>query len=232
VPFDPGSAERPEDARAAPSAEPSSVAAAQTEPARARLVLNVGSGPARREKLHRAFHGGDWREIRLDLDIRVRPDIVASTADLAFLRDGSLDAIWSSHTIEHLYEHEVRAALSGMTRVLRRDGFVLLTTPDIVKVAVEIAAGRLEDPMYASPAGPITPVDVLFGLRSAIAAGNTFMAHRTAFSAARLGRFLVEAGFAEARVWYGEGFDLWAIGLMPDADFEAIAASMRPDVAA
>lgn len=227
--LEPSSAEGVEDARAVPSADP---AAPPAGAARRRLVLNVGSGPARREKLHRAFHGDDWREIRLDLDVRVRPDIVASTADLAFLRDGSLDAIWSSHTIEHLYEHEVRTALAGMTRVLRRDGFVLLTTPDIVKVAVEIAAGRLEEPMYASPAGPITPVDVLFGLRSAIAAGNGFMAHRTCFSSVRLGRFLVEAGFAEARVWDGEGFDLWAIGLMPDADFEAIAASMRPDAAA
>lgn len=214
------------EAAAAPAAERE--AAAGTDlPVRTRLVLNVGSGPARREKLHRAFHGPDWHEIRLDLDARVRPDIVASTADLAFLRDDSLDAIWSSHTIEHLFEHEARAALAGMARVLRPDGFVLLTTPDIVKVATQIAAGRLEEPMYASPAGPITPVDVLFGLRSAIAAGNAFMAHRTCFSAPRLGRMLVEAGFAEARVWDGEGFDLWAIGLMPGADYDGIAALMR-----
>jgi SAM-dependent methyltransferase len=198
-------------------------------PPRSRLVLNVGSGPASRDKLHPAFHGADWHEIRLDIDRRVRPSLVASTADLGCLRDGSLDAIWSSHNIEHLFEHDVRSAMAEMARVLRPDGFALITTPDIVKVAAEIAAGRLEETMYLSPAGPISPIDVLFGLRSSIAAGNHFMAHRTGFSAPRLGRLLVEAGFAEARIWDGEGFDLWAIGMMQQADFAGIAATMRHD---
>jgi SAM-dependent methyltransferase len=193
------------------------------------LVLNVGSGPASRDKLHPAFHGAGWHEIRLDIDRRVRPSLVASTADLGCLRDRSLDAIWSSHNIEHLFEHDVRSAMAEMARVLRPDGFALITTPDIVKVAAEIAAGRLEETMYLSPAGPISPIDVLFGLRSSIAAGNHFMAHRTGFSAPRLGRLLVEAGFAEARVWDGEGFDLWAIGMMHQADFAGIAATMRHD---
>jgi SAM-dependent methyltransferase len=218
--------------RGSGSASAGGDAEAGCAPPRPRLVLNVGSGPARRDKLHPAFHGAQWHEIRLDLDIRVRPTFVASTANLGCLRDRSLDAIWSSHNIEHLFEHDVRSAMAEMARVLRPDGFALITTPDIVKVAAEIAAGRLEETLYVSPAGPIAPIDVLFGLRTSIAAGNHFMAHRTAFSAPRLGRLLVEAGFAEARVWDGDGFDLWALGLMPQAAFGAIAASMRPDAPA
>jgi SAM-dependent methyltransferase len=199
----------------------SPAAAAQTQDD-ARVVLHVGCGRPNPDKLHPLFRGGDWRELRLDIDPRVQPDIVASMVDLGCIEDASIDAVWSSHNIEHLFEHEVREALSEIVRVLKPTGFALITTPDLVRVACEIAAGRLEDTLYLSPAGPIAAVDVLFGLRSSVAAGNPYMAHRTGFSAERLGRFLVEAGFAEARVWDGTTFDLWALGLMPDADESGI----------
>ncbi|MFO1151923.1 MAG: class I SAM-dependent methyltransferase [Alsobacter sp.] len=176
-------------------------------------LLHVGCGPYQPDKLHPWFRGPRWREIRLDIDPRVRPDIVASLTDLGCFPDGSVDAVWSSHNIEHLHEHELEIALAEIVRVLKPTGFALFTTPDLVRVAQEIAAGRLEDTLYVSPAGPITPIDVLYGLRRSIAAGNGFMAHRTGFSVDRLGRVLVEAGFAEARVWPGRSFDLWAVGL-------------------
>jgi len=38
--------------------------------------LNVGCGYPLRQKLHPHFHGSEWREIRLDLDPAVQPDIV------------------------------------------------------------------------------------------------------------------------------------------------------------
>jgi predicted SAM-dependent methyltransferase len=183
-----------------------------------RRVLHVGCGVANPAKLHEVFRGPDWQELRLDIDPRVRPHIVASSVDLGCLRTGSCDAVWSSHNLEHLYEHEARRALAEMVRVLKPDGFALITLPDILSAAEAIVAGRFEDPLYVSPAGPIAPVDVLFGLRRSVEAGNTYMAHRTGFTADRLGRFLVEAGFAEARVWEGGSFDLWAVGLMPQAD--------------
>jgi Family of unknown function (DUF6212) len=44
-----------------------------------KTVLNVGCGYPLRQKLHRHFHGPEWRELRLDLDPAVCPDIVCMT---------------------------------------------------------------------------------------------------------------------------------------------------------
>jgi len=47
-----------------------------------KIVLNVGCGYPLRQKLHRHFHGPEWREVRLDLDPAVQPDIVCSITDM------------------------------------------------------------------------------------------------------------------------------------------------------
>lgn len=73
-----------------------------------------------------------------------------------------------------------------------------------------MAADSLEDTAYVSPAGPIAPLDIIYGHRASIARGNRFMAHRTGFTAKTLGNALVHAGFAQARV-SRSGFDLWVL---------------------
>ncbi len=55
--------------------------------------------------------------------------------DMAEVEAESVDAIFSSHNLEHLYPHEVPVALSEFMRVLRSDGFVVLTCPDLKAVA-------------------------------------------------------------------------------------------------
>ena len=85
-----------------------------------------GCGPFSAEKLHSVFRGPNWREIRVDIDPAVKPDIQASITDLRKdVPDASIDAIWSSHNIEHLYDHEVDPALREFVRVLRPEGFAL-----------------------------------------------------------------------------------------------------------
>jgi SAM-dependent methyltransferase len=181
-----------------------------------RTVLHVGCGPAAAGRLHAWFTSEAWSELRVDVDPAVRPDMVASITDLSVIGDAEVDAIWASHVLEHLADHDVPVALREMTRVLRPDGFALVTSPDIVTAARAIVAGRLEDTMYVSPAGPVAALDVLYGFRPALRCGRGYMAHRTAFTEGRLGRLMVEAGFAEVRV-ATHGSDLWALALMPDA---------------
>jgi hypothetical protein len=48
--------------------------------------------------------------------------------------------------------------------------------------------------------GPIAPLDILYGHRPSLASGNTFMAHRTGFTADTLGAALIKAGFAAVMI--------------------------------
>ena len=48
------------------------------------------------------------------------------------------------------------------------------------------------------------------------------MCHRTGFTEERLGKVIIAAGFNEARVLKGRNYDLWALGLMANADREHI----------
>ncbi len=173
-----------------------------------KTVLHVGCGPYNPAKLHKTFHGPGWRELRLDIDPRVAPDIVASMTVLP-LAGQAVDAVSSSHGLEHLYAQEVAVALSEFHRVLKPDGFALITLPDLQKVTELVAADSLEGTAYVSPTGPIAPIDMIYGHRASIARGNRFMAHRTGFTAKTLGNPLFHARFAQARV-SRSGFDLWA----------------------
>jgi predicted SAM-dependent methyltransferase len=180
-----------------------------------KIVLNVGCGYPLRQKLHRHFHGPEWREIRLDLDPAVQPDIVCSMTDMRPVSANTIDAVWSSHNLEHLQRHEVPLALGEFIRVLKPRGLVLLTLPDLQQVAQLVVDDRLEDEAYYSPSGPVTPLDMIFGHTASVARGNRFMAHRTGFTARSLHQALTEAGFAEARVRAGGSFDLWASAYKP-----------------
>ena len=180
----------------------------------ARRVLHVGCGAADPSKLPEAFFPpGAWREVRLDIDPGVAPDIVASITEMPMVGDGSVDAVWSAHNLEHLASHEVPVALAEFHRVLAPGGFVLVTMPDLQQVAELVAQGRLEDAAYISAMGPIAPLDMLYGFRPALAAGNAFMGHRTGFTAGTLAVHLQTAGFQTVRVQRDGHFALWGSGV-------------------
>lgn len=183
-----------------------------------RQLLHVGCGPVRRERLPVCFRTAQWQEIRFDIDPNVNPDIVGSITDLGMIADASVDAIWSSHNIEHLNSYEVPLALEEFKRVLKPAGFALITVPDLRAVATHIANDNLEKPLYISAAGPISALDIVFGHQASLIAGNHFMAHRTGFTASTLGQSLIDAGFDEVRVHEGTRWDLWAIATMPETD--------------
>jgi SAM-dependent methyltransferase len=183
---------------------------------RPRTVLHVGCGAADPAKLPEAyFPPGEWRELRLDIDPGVAPDIVASLTDMGMVDDGSVDAVWSAHNLEHLWSHEVPVALAEFARVLRPGGFLLVTMPDLQQVAALVAEGRLEDPAYMSMLGPIAPLDMIYGFRPSLAQGNAFMGHRTGFVAGTLHAHLSTAGFVDVRVERDGRFALWAVGTRP-----------------
>jgi predicted SAM-dependent methyltransferase len=174
--------------------------------------LHIGCGPKRKDKTTRGFNTAAWTELRFDIDESVNPDLVGTMTDMSAVADESVDAIFSSHNIEHLYPHEVPLALKEFLRVLKPEGFLVLTCPDLKSVCALVAEDKFLDAAYTSPAGPIAPIDILYGYRPAMERGNLFMAHRCGFTQKVLIGTLQAAGFkmiaSKARP---AAFDLWAI---------------------
>ncbi|KQX22750.1 hypothetical protein ASD39_07550 [Sphingomonas sp. Root50] len=187
-------------------------------------VLHVGCGRATIEKMTPGFQR-DWREIRFDIDPGVEPDIVGTTTDMEAVADGSVDAVYSSHNIEHVYAHQVKQVLGEFRRVLKPDGFLVVTCPDIQPVARFVAEGKLTEPLYISPAGPISALDILYGHGKAIENGQEYMAHRTAFTVNTLGAAMRSAGFRTTGI-RKYGLELWAIGVAADSASDLVIKLM------
>lgn len=193
-----------------------------------KTFLHVGCGRKRKAQAGAGFQGDDWREIRLDIDPGVEPDIVGTMTAMPAVAGGSVDAVFSSHNIEHLYPHEVPVALAEFARVLNDDGYAVITCPDLQSVCALVAQDRLTQPAYTSPAGPIAPLDILYGHRKSLAQGNLYMAHRCGFTLKILLGTLKAAGFANVfGVRRAAHFDLWAA-----ASKKALSAAAQQVLAA
>lgn len=190
-------------------------------------VLHVGCGAPNPTKLHHFFRTPEWQEVRLDIDPACQPDIIANMLEMSPVATASVAAIYSSHNLEHLYPHEVAVALKEFRRVLVPDGLLLVTLPDLQGVAELIAQDKLEDTAYHSPAGPITPLDILYGHRRSLARGNLYMAHHTGFTAKTLATALLRAGFAQVIVRRDGKLNLWAIAFTRDQTTEQLAAARQ-----
>ena len=180
-----------------------------------KTVLHVGCGSWRPDALHSTFQKPGWAEIRLDINPDVEPDIVASMTDMSQVQDGSVDAVWSSHSLEHLYAHEVPRALGEFYRVLRPNGSALVRVPDLEKAAEFVLQIGLCGIAFTSPSGPIMPLDILYGHSGAIAKGETAMQHKTGFTAQTLKRAYGQAGFSNVIVTQ-RNLDLVALGKKVD----------------
>ena len=178
----------------------------KTEP-QIKTVLHVGCG---RERIHPLFSGDGWSETRLDIDPDVRPHIVASITSMDAVENEAVDAVYSSHNLEHLFDHEVPVCLKEFLRVLKPDGFALIGVPNLKKAVELIANDKLDEPAYISPAGPIYALDILYGFRPAIASGNTYMAHKTGFTPSSLGNLILSSGFALVKIAEDSDFGIWA----------------------
>ena len=159
-----------------------------------KTFLHVGCGPETKSQT-RGFNNDGWKEIRFDIDKNVNPDIVGTLTDMKLVKTNSVDAIYSSHNIEHVFPHEVPIVLKEFHRVLKDDGMVVLKCPDLQSVCEAVVNDKLLEPLYESPAGPISPIDILYGYRKAIAQGNEYMAHKGGFTYSVLKGAFEEAGF-------------------------------------
>jgi len=130
-------------------------------------VLHAGCG---REPLPEWFPA--CVEVRLDANARCEPDVVASVTELGDI--GEFDMVYCSHVLEHVYPHEVHKVVSEFHRVLKPGGKAIIIVPDLED------AKATEEILYVSPAGPITGLDLMYGMREMIE-DNPYMAHHCGF---------------------------------------------------
>ena len=159
-----------------------------------KTLLNVGCGLSNISQI-KGFDKDDWKEIRLDIDSAVKPDVVGSSTDMSLIETGSVDAVYSSYNLDHIYPHEVPIALKEFYRVLNEDGIAVVRCPDIQTVCELIAQDKLLELLYESEIGPIYPIDVIYGNRWQIQNGNEYMAKKVGFTYSALDASFAEAGF-------------------------------------
>jgi SAM-dependent methyltransferase len=177
-----------------------------------RVWLNIGSGPVGGGLRPPGLQPAEWCELRLDADPAVQPDVLAPAHDLSALSDASVDAVFSSHCIEHLYLDQAVPALREWRRVLRDDGFLLLVCPDLQAAAEMVAHDRLFDVAYAG----IRPYDLIFSHQGLVAQGraqgHSFMEHKSGYTLSSLRQCVSEAGFAmHAGMRLRPRFELWLL---------------------
>lgn len=143
-----------------------------------------------------------YREVRLDIDPEVKPEILASITDLGNI--GPYNAVFCQHCLEHLYPQDVPRALKEFYRVLAPDGVLALFVPDLED------AKPTDDVLFESPAGPIAGLDLFYGHRKALAAGMIYMAHHTGFTQHSLRAAIEQAGFGGGVITRHYPFNLGA----------------------
>lgn len=129
---------------------------------------------------------GECEEVRLDIDPEVQPDVVASITDMGEI--GEFDAAYCAHALEHLYPWQVVAALEEFYRVIKPGGYAMFFVPDLEGLTPS------DEVLYECPCGPITAMDLFYGLQWALQE-NPYMAHHTGFTSATLKKQLEEVGF-------------------------------------
>lgn len=180
-------------------------------------ALNVGSG-GEGAPMPGIYEG--WEIVRLDLDPTAQPDLLMDVRDISTLAPEQFDAVYSSHNLEHLYRHDLRAVIHGMWHVLNDGGFVDIIVPNVGKVLAEVVAQGLDldSFLYQTPGGPICVRDVLWGYSKFCEYSQRpeLYLHRNGFSKHTLGMLLMHSGFSSVVV-VGAEWDLRVIGFKQPA---------------
>lgn len=163
------------------------------------LLLNVGGGG---RSLPERYAG--WEQHLLDVDPGCEPDFCIDAKDI--VGNGPLcewyDAVYTSHTLEHFYQHDVPAVLAGFLYALKPGGLVDIVVPNLAECVREMQARGhdVNDVWYRVNGLPITFHDTLFGWSVAMRQGKMAYAHKCGFTGASLLAALTAAGFTDVQV--------------------------------
>lgn len=175
-------------------------------------LLHVGCGPKLKESIPEIFK--DYEEIRQDIDKKVNPDYCCSITDMSVIESNQFDAVFSSHCLEHLHPFDILPTLEEINRLLNDNGFVFIRVPDLEVVAEYILKGMINTTVYISDAGPVTPLDMIYGFKY-YTKRNPFMEHKCGFTVNSLIDALRSARFGQV-TGRRYGFDVQAVAAKTD----------------
>lgn len=145
------------------------------------------------------------QEVRLDIDPGSNPDIVGDMADLPD-GIGPFDAVYSSHSLEHLPPYKVAPCLEGFKRVLKPGGAVIVFVPDLEGLM------PTDDILYEVEGGPVRARDLFYGWGICLKE-RPYMAHQNGFIQATLRAALEAAGFAQVKATRLPDWNLMGVGV-------------------
>ena len=96
----------------------------------------------------------------------------------------------------------------------------------ILSRVVYIVNGNLTEPIYESPAGPIAPIDIIYGHRRSLKAGRHYMAHKCGFTIKVLLGVLKNCGF-NSGAGSTDGISIWVNAIKPEDKLKEIENRFR-----
>jgi len=117
-------------------------------------------------------------------------DIKADATNLIMFEDDSIDLIESHHMIEHLSFTDLDNALIEWHRVLRDDGLLVITFPDITYVSMQWFMYSIIYPVFPRPEKLDYIAKMFVGSQE-----HDGMFHKNAFDLRRMRRILSRHGF-------------------------------------
>jgi predicted SAM-dependent methyltransferase len=177
------------------------------------ILLNIGAGSEPLNIAALANH----KELRYDNDETSNPDILGDIASMNMIPAQSVDVLWASHIIEHVFWGEIPGVFGEIKRILKKDGCAILITPNLGSLGPYME-DRIDETVYTTSAGPIAPLDMLYGYRGFTSRGMTGMMHKIGFNARLLHTALNTCGLTNNRI-YKTPFEIIAVvGAHPELE--------------
>lgn len=162
------------------------------------IYLNIGVGPSpihiqHVQLMESVGNISDW--VFVDKYVK-EPHILNYDARNIPYDDDSIDAVYSSHLVEHLGMKEVHVVLGEWYRILRKKGKIIINVPDIQWAARELL-NQIDGDHPISPVfnTPAKVMEIFFGNQD-----HEGEFHKSGFTDKILHVCLSDAGFNNIRV--------------------------------
>lgn len=107
-------------------------------PKGSKKIVDLGSGP-----LEDSYNTSEGTVIRVDVREDVQPDYRCDIRNTPF-ETGSIDVVFSSHTLEHFARCDVEKVVDEMIRIMKPDGELRLLLPNLKWAAQHIMNGEVD----------------------------------------------------------------------------------------